>query len=805
MAEKNRKAMLINVTHSEESRVAIVHDGVLEGFEIETFDHKALKGNIYKGRVESIHPGLQAAFVDIGGRKSAFLPLDEINFAIHEPRKDAQRGRIESHLHKGQDLLVQVVRDAFATKPPTVSTYFSLPGRFLVLTPHQEAIGISRKLEDKQRDKLRETIESLAKPAEHGVIVRTAGASSTKVDLQRDLKYLLRLWEKIETAAATTRPPALVYQERSLVIRAVRDLLTPDIDELLVDNRETYEEILEFFETVSPHRKKMVKLYEGERPIFNKHNLEEQIENIFRRRVPLPSGGQLVFDVTEALTAVDVNSSKMRKEGHIEDTALKANVEAAEEIARQLRLRDMGGLVVIDFIDMRAMKNVRQVEKVMKDALKKDKARYDVTRISSLGLMEISRERVAAEKSSLRYTDCPTCAGTGSIKTVEAAAMQTLRRLQTRVVKGDLETVEVTVPLIVAEYLLNQKRDDLVGWEERYRTRITVRASLEMGRDDCDIQTVTRERAREEVALVAPPSQSEVLAGMREDEERERQIAEAAAASAAAAAAERGEGAGDEAASGNGEIKKKRRRRRRRRKPGQGEAAVSATGEAGADAEGYEDEDSGPVFASDEDDEEREAGAHDDDDGAAADDDTGALAATGADGAAAEPSRKKRRRRRRKKKTNGTDAAQAQPTPVILDPAASTYAAAPSSAAVSPLAAHAPSEELEPPGQRPRPLWWRVLGGFVAEAPSAGQPAAARSHSQVALLEDRDDAVSETDFDVDDGFELDDDFADAEDDVAPLGEADADADDDADDEAGATAAVDLDAEDYATEVIDDER
>ncbi len=573
---------------------------------------------------------------------------------------------------------MQVVRDAFSTKPPTVSTYFSLPGRYLVLTPYQTSVGISRKLEDKQRERLRSAIEGVDRPEEHGLIVRTAGAAATKLDLQRDLRYLMRLWERIEEAGRQVRAPKLIYQERSLVIRAVRDLMTPDIDELLVDDRATYEEILEFFETVAPHRKRIVKLYDGSRPIFNKHNLEEQIENIFRRRVPLPSGGAVVFDVTEALTAVDVNSSKMRKEGHIEDTALKANLEAAEEIARQLRLRDLGGLVVIDFIDMRPTKAIRQVEKAMRDALKKDRARYDVTRISSLGLMEISRERLAAEKSSLRYTDCPTCAGTGKIKTIEAAAMQALRRLQTRVVRGDVEQFELRGPPEVAEYLLNYKREELVQWEERYRTRIVVRGMREYGRDDVTLETVVRERSGASEPIVVPPSHVEIQAQNEEDE----------AAAAAEAEAETAEGE-------NGVKKKRRRRRRRRKKNGEAEGAA-------ADEESVQtaEEPAGKSEPGEE-------------PAAAADDENGEV--EGENGV----KKKRRRRRRRRKKKNGEsgegEATAGDEGETAAEPAASdeeeeqpqpVLAAPPLALPVpEPLSTLAEGEEA------PRPLWWRLLRG----------------------------------------------------------------------------------------------
>lgn len=606
MSEKKTNIMLINVTHAEESRVAIVKDGVLEAFEIETFDHRSTKGNIYKGRIETVHTGLQAAFVDIGEDRAGFLPLDEVNFKVHPARGESSRGRIEHHLQKGQELLVQVVRDAYGSKPPTLSTYFSLPGRYLVLTPHDTSSGVSRKLDDKQRERVRGILDSLPIPGDFGIIARTAVAGATKAEMQRDLKYLLRLWEKVDEAAKL-RAPQLIYQERSLVIRTIRDLFTPDISEILVDDEAAWREIEEFFEVVLPHRKKSVRFYQGERPLFNKHNLEEQIENIFRRRIPLPSGGALVFDTTEALTSVDVNSGRMKQEGHIEDTALKANLEAAAEIGRQLRLRDLGGLIVIDFIDMRQSKNVRQVEKTMKDALKRDKARYDTTRISRLGLMEISRQRLNPNKTSLRYTDCPVCDGTGSIKTVEAAALGLLRRLQTRVVRGDVEVVEVTLPTDVAEYVLNHKRAELARWEDRFRTQILIHASDDLKRDEAELKTETRARSTEAHPVVAAPVHGEILAALGEEqEEDEAQVEEAPA--------EEG-------------TKKKRRRRRRKKKKNGEEAVETEAVEAPAEENGEQDE-------------------------------------GGGEGPAETPSKKRRRRRRRKKK-NSHAPAEESPAPAV--------------------------------------------------------------------------------------------------------------------------------------------
>ena len=682
MAEKKHKVMLINVTHAEESRVAIVSDGILESFEIETFDHKSRKGDLYKAKVESVHPGLQAAFVDIGDKRAGFLPLDEVNFRVHPARGDGNRRRLEAHIHKGQEVLVQVVRDAFANKPPTLSTYFSLPGRYLVLTPFQESKGISRKLDDKVRDRLKKIVDGLPLPEGFGVIVRTAGAAATKQEIQRDLRYLLRLWEKIEQAAREVSAPALVYKERSLVIRAIRDLFTPDIDEILVDDRATWEEIVEFFDVVLPQKKKIVKLYQGDRPIFNKYNLEDQIENIFRRRVPLPSGGALIFDTTEALTAIDVNSGKMRGEGHIEDTALKANVEAAREIARQLRLRDLGGLIVIDFIDMRSSRHVRQVEKAMRDALRQDKARYDVTRISKLGLMEISRERLRPEKSSLRYVDCPVCAGTGSIKTVEAAALQALRRLQTRVVRGDLENIEVVLPPEVAEYLLNQKRQELIGLEERYGTAIVVKGDPRLLRDDAEIRAVPRKRDDTEQPLVAPPSSGEILEAMEEVRAEEE---------AAAAGAEEG----------NGSRKKKRRRRRKKKSAG-GEEAAPATPDDGV-------EDQAPADGEGEKEPAGDAGEPSTGAGEA----TAAAVAEEGNGAR---KKKRRRRRRRKKKANGAQDGSGA-TPEAGEPAGADAAVAaapgtsPAPAPEEPPLAARPARLPREEGQEevPRLAWWEEL------------------------------------------------------------------------------------------------
>jgi ribonuclease E len=368
-----------------------------------------------------------------------------------------------------------------------------------------DSAGISRKIEDsKQRDRLKKIADELNTPPGFGVIVRTAGEGQTKADLQRDLRYLLRLWEAIQRSSKETEFPGLVHRERDLVTRTIRDFFTPDIGEVWIDSKDTYERTLAFFRDVMPTKAKTLRLYTGDRPLFNKFNLEEQIESIYKRRVPLPSGGEIIIDGTEALTAIDVNTARSARKGDAEETVLQANLEAAAEIARQLRLRDLGGLVVIDFIDMTPPRNIKKVEKAMRDVMRNDRARYDVTRISKLGLMEIARQRLKGEKMGASYTTCPTCEGYGLVKNVEGAALAALRKLQTRSVRGDLGTIRMRVPSEVAAWLLNQKREDLLQMERRQGLRVVVEADPEMLRHQCQFETLPREKIEEPPALVAP-------------------------------------------------------------------------------------------------------------------------------------------------------------------------------------------------------------------------------------------------------------------------------------------------------------
>jgi ribonuclease E len=504
------KVMLVNVTHVEESRVATLEDGVLAGYEIETINRTNIKGNIYNAVVESVHPNLEAAFVKLAPDLKGFLPLDEVNFKLLPSRSESRKsGRIGQHLHPGQKLMAQVVREPFAGKPPTVSTYFSLPGRFLVLMPGVESSGVSRKIEDgTQRERLKKLIDELRPPEGFGLIVRTAGMGQTKTELQRDMKYLLRLWESVQRSSKDGEFPGLVYREADLVIRTIRDFMTPDVSEVWIDSQETYEIALRFVRDVMPSRAKTVRLYTGDRPLFNKFNLEEQIERIYKRRVPLPSGGEIVIDGTEALTAVDVNSARSKRSGEIEENNTLTNLEAAAEIARQLRLRDLGGLIVIDFIDLTSNRNKAKVERAMRESLKGDRARHDMTRLSKLGLMEIARQRIKGAKMAASYNTCEACDGYGLVKNVETAALAALRKLQTRGVRGDIGRIRVGLPADVATWLANHKREEMLRIERRHGIQVEIVPAAGLLRHESEFEAIARppqETATEEAKAAPAP------------------------------------------------------------------------------------------------------------------------------------------------------------------------------------------------------------------------------------------------------------------------------------------------------------
>jgi ribonuclease E len=630
------KVMLVNVTHVEESRVATLENGLLLQYEIETASRAHLKGNIHNAVVENIHPALDAAFLRISPDLKGFLPLDEVNFRLLPSRTDSRKhGRIGQHLHPGQKLMVQVVREPFAGKPPTVTTYFSLPGRYLVLMPGVDSSGISRKIENTdQREKLKKMVEELSPPEGFGVIVRTAGVGQSKAELQRDLRYLLRLWESIQRASRAAEFPGLVYRERDLVIRTIRDHFTLDLDEVWIDNPETYERALEFVRDVMPTKAKTVKLYTGDRPLFSKFNLEEQIESIYKRRVPLPSGGEIVIDGTEALTAIDVNSKGAPRQGDAEENAVATNLEAAAEIARQLRLRDLGGLIVVDFIDMMASRNQKKVEKAMRDAMKPDRAKYDVTRISKLGLMEMSRQRLRAEKMQATYASCPMCEGYGLVKNVESAGLAALRKLQARCLRADFGKIRMGVPPEIAQWILNFKREEIVALERRAGIKILVEPKGSLLRHESEFEFYPKEKVEVPPALVLPDRQAPPAPPDMKDLEEVPAAAEGPSA----------EGPGESSPADSAEettAGRKRRRRRRRRGRGTGTEEGVQTQALVEPPQVVEETEPPPLEA-----EGAETGLEDADGSAGLEEET----------SGSEHPRKRRRRRRRRSRRGAADA-----------------------------------------------------------------------------------------------------------------------------------------------------
>ena len=473
------KKMLINVADPEESRMAIVEDGVLAELIIETPLQELSRGNISKGEIVKLEPSLHATFVDYGGTRHGFLPFSEIHpdYYTQDPKADRResRPRMQEIIKPHQEVLVQLEKEETATKGAALTTYISLPGRYLVLMPGSDGGGISRKIEgEKERQKMKEIVQQLELPPGMGLIVRTAGFGRHKSDLAKDLHYLLRLWESIQAKAKKMPTPSQIYRERDLVIRSIRDYFTPDIDEVLIDSKEVYNQAKDFLRAVMPRYQDKVKLYHEKRPLFSKYELEKQIETIYERKVSLRSGGSIVIDPAEALVAVDVNSGRATQGRGIEETAFKTNLEAAEEISRQLRLRDLGGLVVIDFIDMWDRKHKQEVERALRNALKPDKARIEMGRISRFGLLELSRQRLRPALSSRSFISCAKCNGTGMVKSTEAAAIAVLRRVQAGMAKGACTQVKVEVPDEVATYLLNQKRAELVRLEEQCNLKIQI-------------------------------------------------------------------------------------------------------------------------------------------------------------------------------------------------------------------------------------------------------------------------------------------------------------------------------------------
>lgn len=472
------KKMLINAQDPEESRMAIVEDGVLAELIVETSLPVPARGNIYKAKIVNVEPSLQAVFVDYGESRHGFLPFSEIhpNYYASSQKKEGEfRPRVQEAIRRNQEVLVQMERGEMGTKGAAMTTYISLPGRYLVLMPGSDGGGISRKIEgEKERRKIKEIVHDLEVPPGMGLIVRTAGLDRAKTDLSKDLHYLLRLWDTIQAKSEKAPAPALIYEERDLVIRSIRDYFTSDIEEVLIDSKEVFNQAKEFFRSIMPRYQTKLKLYGEKRPLFSKYELEKQLETIFERSVPLKSGGSVVIDPTEALVSVDVNSGRATQGRGMEETALRTNLEAAEEIARQLRLRDLGGLVVIDFIDMYERKHNQEVERCLRNALKRDKARVEVSRISRFGLLELSRQRIRSALSEKALVACGNCEGTGLVKSTESAALTVLRQVRAGLARGGCTRVRVELPDEVATYLLNQKREELFRLEKIYGLKLQI-------------------------------------------------------------------------------------------------------------------------------------------------------------------------------------------------------------------------------------------------------------------------------------------------------------------------------------------
>ena len=490
------KRMLINTTQPEELRVAMVDGQKLYDLDIEVPSRGQKKSNVYKGKITRIEPSLEAAFIDYGGNRHGFLPLKEVARSYFKESASKTSGRlsIKDALTEGQELVVQVEKEERGNKGAALTTFISLAGRYLVMMPNNpRAGGVSRRIQGDDRNLVRDAMSAMDIPEDMGMIVRTAGIGRSSEELQWDLDYLVHLWSVI-TAASKERPaPFLIYQESNVIIRALRDYLRTDISEILIDSQEVYDTAREFMERVMPHNLAKLKLYQETIPLFNRFQIESQIESAFQREVTLPSGGAIVIDHTEAMISIDINSARATKGSDIEETALNTNLEAADEVARQLRIRDLGGLVVIDFIDMRPARHQRDVENRLREALKMDRARVQIGRISRFGLLEMSRQRLRPSLGESSQFVCPRCTGQGTIRGVESLSLSVLRIIEEEVMKDNTLRVVAHVPVDVGTYLLNEKRELLVGLEARHKIAVMLIPSPSLETPNYDVQRIRKD------------------------------------------------------------------------------------------------------------------------------------------------------------------------------------------------------------------------------------------------------------------------------------------------------------------------
>jgi ribonuclease E len=537
----SKKIMLINAIDPEVSRMAILENGKLLEYNIQMSAKEPITGNIYKAVTLKVERGLQAAFVDYGGKRPGFLPLHDVSpeyYADREGGGERHGGR--PTLKPGQEILIQVVREQKNQKGAMLTTYISLPGRYLVLMPNRQSTGVSRKIEsDADRKRLMAFMEPVAREEKYGFIIRTAGMHRNKQELSRDYDLLTRLWEGIREKAASAAAPALIYQESDIAVRALRDYFTSDIREIWVDDIDKHRKMRGYFKTVSPRNVKMIKLYNEKTPLFDRYQIEGQIDAIYRERVELKSGGYIIVSPTEAMTTIDVNSGRGSDRRDVEETAFRTNIEAAEEIARQLRLRDLGGLIVIDFIDMKDRKHITDVEKNFKKALSLDRSRIQLSRISKFGILELSRQKKKSTIQEISHTICPYCKGSGLRPVLEYVALSTYRKIKAKLADGKYASADIVLPYQVSDYLLNRKRTELSKLESIYDASIHISGSPDMQWDEAKFEFVEKE--------MLPETPAETPSGVAKQPE--------AAAEAAPEAAKT-------------EAPSRRRPRHRRRRPG---------------------------------------------------------------------------------------------------------------------------------------------------------------------------------------------------------------------------------------------
>ncbi|MFA5183266.1 MAG: Rne/Rng family ribonuclease [Syntrophales bacterium] len=501
------RQMLINAVHSEQKRMAIVDDGKLLDYNIQMAVKDPITGNLYKGIVMKVERGLQAAFVNYGGKRDGFLPLRDVSQDYFTERRDGDNGHEGGHNHGrqhlkvGQEVLVQVMREVSERKGALLTTYISMPGRYIVLLPNKQGGGgISRKIEDEEdRKRLKEIMDQIKLEEGMGFIIRTAGMNRTKQELARDYQHLTRLWKEIQKDTKETPAPAVIYQESDFGVCSLRDYFTSEIEEVLVDDTDTFRKMRAYCKTVSPRTVKIIKLYKDMVPIFDKYSLEDQIRVIYQERVDLKSGGYIIINPTEAMITIDVNSGRGSNKRNVEETAFRTNMEAAEEIARQLRLRDLGGLIVIDFIDMMDRQHQLEIERAFKKALSVDRSRIQMSKISKFGMLELSRQKKQSTIQEISYTACPFCKGTGLRPSLEYTALSAFRKIESKAVKGNYAGLKVAMPHAISDYLLNQKRLEISKLESTFDMSIYIYGQADMQWDDVRIEFEAREAAPEGV------------------------------------------------------------------------------------------------------------------------------------------------------------------------------------------------------------------------------------------------------------------------------------------------------------------